>query len=165
KEPMIGVTVAVLNEDDRMVGGTTTDFDGRFFIKVNGNTRLQFSFIGYKSQTIEVKNRSIINIELEEQRSQIDEISVVGHQRRGDGFMKIDKRDMATARENFDMAEVEGVGVTSLEEAMSGRMANVNIVANSGDPGAGTAIRIRGTASLNGNNEPLIVVDGIPFDT
>ncbi|TKG83344.1 hypothetical protein EYV94_29135, partial [Puteibacter caeruleilacunae] len=49
KEPMIGVTVAVLNEDDRMVGGTTTDFDGRFFIKVNGNTRLQFSFIGYKS--------------------------------------------------------------------------------------------------------------------
>ncbi|TKG96332.1 TonB-dependent receptor [Puteibacter caeruleilacunae] len=165
KEPLIGVTVAVLNEDDRVVDGSITDFDGRYFIKVGSNGRLQFSFIGMKSQTLDVKGRSVINITMQEQHSTIDEISVIAREKKSDGFMPIDSRDMATARENFDMAEVEGVGVTSLEEAMSGRLANVNIIANSGDPGSGTAIRIRGTASLNGNNEPLIVVDGIPFET
>ncbi|MCL3781861.1 SusC/RagA family TonB-linked outer membrane protein [Prolixibacteraceae bacterium JC049] len=164
-EPMIGVTIALLNENKRVIGGTNTDFDGRYFIKVPKDGVIQFSFIGMKTQTLNVENKKIINIKLISKNEVIEEISIKGRNYKDNGLFKIAARDMSAATETFDMEKMNGVQVTSLEDAMSGQLANVNIVANSGDPGSNSAIRIRGTASLNGNNEPLIVVDGIPFDT
>ena len=167
KETLPGVTVYLVNENNRMVTGTITDINGKYNIQAPTEGRLQFSFVGMRTLTINIDNRSSIDVSLAEQTESLDEVKVVATMvtKSNDGFMPLAQRDLASANEVFKMENMEDVQVNSIDEALAGRLANVNITFDSGDPGSGSAIRIRGTASLNGNNEPLIVVDGIPFET
>ncbi|MGQ1786069.1 MULTISPECIES: SusC/RagA family TonB-linked outer membrane protein [unclassified Saccharicrinis] len=165
-EPLVGVTVAEKNSTNRFVNGTITDFNGNFSIKVrNAENTLSFSFIGFDTKTIEPGGKGVINVELKETAVQIDEFVVSARKMINDGEFAMDPKRIATAVQTIDMKDVTEVSSTSLSDQLQGRLSGVEIVAQSGDPGAGMSIRIRGTSSLNTSSEPLIVINGIPFET
>lgn len=165
--PMVGVTVSIQNENNRMLLGAATDLNGEYYLTIPGNIKgltIVYSFIGYKTVKVVYKGQKVQNVNLQLDISQLDEV-VISAQRIQTDDNGIPIKDVGVARQKIDMDEMKEMQVTSVEDALQGRLANVDIIASSGDPGSKMAIRIRGTSSLNANNEPLIVVDGIPYDT
>jgi TonB-linked SusC/RagA family outer membrane protein len=167
KESLIGVAVAEKDKNNRILNVAITDIDGNYTLKLSGNaeTIITFSYIGYKPVTKNVGKTSEINIVLEDAGHTIKEVSVVAKRQTNTGVANISERNMTYAVSKIETKDLEGLQVASIDEALQGRMSGVDIVANSGEPGAGMSIRIRGTTSINGSSDPLIVVDGIPFDT
>ncbi|GGZ14511.1 SusC/RagA family TonB-linked outer membrane protein [Echinicola pacifica] len=138
--------------------GTTTDFDGKYTINANSSEDiLVFSFIGYNPKSVVVGNQSIINVSLESDTKQLDEVVVVGYgtQRKADLTGSVGSVD----RDDFNVGQV-----TNPEQLIAGKVAGVQVTPNGGAPGSGGRIRIRGGASLNASNDPLIVIDGVPLD-
>lgn len=165
-EPMVGVTIAEQNSTGRFVNGTITDFNGNYSIKIRDvNNTLLFSFIGSVAKTVVPGDKRVINIVLEEASFEIDEFVVSARKMVNDGEFSMDPKRIATAVQTIDMKEVSEVQSSSLADQLQGRLSGVDIVASSGDPGAGMSIRIRGTSSLNASSEPLIVINDIPFET
>ncbi|MBN1187219.1 MAG: SusC/RagA family TonB-linked outer membrane protein [Bacteroidales bacterium] len=163
-EPLIGANVVEVDENGRFSNGTITDVNGNYIMKVNsGNTTIQISMLGYDKQIIKVNNRKKIDVTLFESSTAIDAVTVVGEKMGNDGIISI--RDRAVAVDRLELEELKSSMTTTVEEMLQGRMGNVDISAVSGDPGAGLNIRIRGTATLNARNSPLIVINGIPYDT
>ncbi|MDA3853511.1 MAG: TonB-dependent receptor [Bacteroidales bacterium] len=137
--------------------GTVSDFDGNFLLEVsNENAVLKFSFLGFKTQTIELNGRSTINIVLEEDIANLDEFIDEGY-----GVQR--KADVTGAISSVKADEINSLPVNNVASAMQGRAAGVQVVSNSGSPGAGVSIKIRGTGTIN-NSEPLYVVDGFVMD-
>lgn len=164
KEPLPGVNIVEVDENGRNVTGTITDFNGNFSFKASsGNAKIQVSFLGFKSQSFIVGNKIRYDIILEQESMGIDEVVVRGAKMSNDGITAV--RDRATAVARLEFADIQVAQTTTVEEMLQGRIGNVDITSVSGDPGAGLNIRIRGTASLNANNEPLIVVNGIPYSS
>lgn len=140
------------------VTGIVTDIDGTFSISVNSSEDiLVFSFIGYGRKEISVGNQSDITVEMNPETAQLNEIVVIGYgtQRKSDITGSVG----SVSREDFNVGQV-----TNAEQLITGKIAGVQITPNSGAPGAGGRIRIRGGSSLNANNDPLIVIDGVPLD-
>ena len=165
KQPIVGATVVEINPDNRTVGGAVTNLDGNFSILVSSNkNRLSFSYVGFKKQEIVIGNNTSLKISLFEM-DQLQEVVVLARQRQRVGSLDIDERDISMAISRLSADEIGELNVASVDEALQGRMAGVDIMANSGDPGSGMSIRIRGITSISGNNQPLIVVDGIPLET
>ena len=163
KESLLNVNVAEMDKNGRFITGTVTDLNGNYTFEVSDvNNDIQISFIGYKKQTFKVNNRTTIDINLEPESIGLEDVVVTGTKIGNDGFIPV--RDRATAVTRMELKGMESVMGTSVEDMLQGRLGNVDITAVSGDPGAGLNIRIRGTASLNANNNPLIVVNGIPYD-
>lgn len=161
-ETMPGVNIVEIDDKGRNVSGTTTDINGNYILKVKNNTdSVQISFIGYKKITLGIKNQTTLNASLEVESTTLEDVKIVANRVSNDGITKV--RDLGTAITRMEMKELKSVMATSVEELMQGRMGNVNINFVSGDPGAGLNIRIRGTASLNAKNNPLIVVNGIQY--
>jgi len=166
KQSLIGVSIAEYDKNNRILNGTVTDIDGNYTLKVTGvGTTITYSYIGYLKTTKIVTSNPVINVALQDASHTIKDITVVGKKQVNTGFANINERDLTYAVSKIDTKELEGLQVASIDEALQGRMAGVDIVANSGEPGAGMSIRIRGTTSINNGSDPLIVVDGIPFDT
>ncbi|TKG95085.1 TonB-dependent receptor [Puteibacter caeruleilacunae] len=167
--PIIGATVIEVDANNRMINGTATNIDGVYTIKCSTNTpTLKFSFIGFKDQTIKLKaGELVVNPTLEEETSQIDEVSVVAVKREkvNMGYLELDKRDATGAVSIVNLEEVAPSHVSDVGEMLQGQAAGLLVTSNSGDPGAGVTIKIRGSASLNANSNPLIVVDGVPVET
>ncbi|HZL12148.1 MAG TPA: TonB-dependent receptor [Prolixibacteraceae bacterium] len=139
------------------VKGVITDISGNYSIEVpSDKTILTFSFIGYQSQEIQVGTRSSINILLKTEVTGLDEVVVVGY-----GTMK--KSDLTGAVVSVSEDKLKSTISTNIDQAMQGRVAGVQVTQNSGQPGGATSIRIRGASSVSGSNEPLYVVDGVPF--
>ncbi len=166
-EPLIGVSVVEVDKDNRTITGTQTDLDGNYSLRVSAesNHKLFFSYIGFKNQTLSISADRTVNCVLQEDTQTLGEVTVTAQRKMSSGFMDIAERDMTYAYSKIDAGEIESLPVASIDEALQGRMAGVDIVANSGEPGAGMSIRIRGISSINANADPLIVVDGIPFET
>lgn len=163
-QPIVGVNIVEVDDNGRFISGTTTDFNGNFSFKVTSSkAKIQVSFIGYKNQVITVGNTTKFNIVLEEESTGLEEVIVRGEKMGNDGVTAI--RDRATAIARLEFEDLKVAQTTTVEEMLQGRISNVDITAVSGDPGSGLNIRIRGTATLNANNEPLIVVNGIPYST
>ena len=157
------VNVVEIDKNGRFVSGTISDLNGNYIIKVTDDRNpLQVSFIGYKKKTVNIEGRTQINIALESEDITIGEVRIEGTKMSNDGFTKV--RDRATSVARIDMKDLKTLASTSVEDLLQGRMGNVDISSISGDPGAGLNIRIRGTASLNARNNPLIVINGIPYD-
>ncbi|MBN2636547.1 MAG: SusC/RagA family TonB-linked outer membrane protein [Prolixibacteraceae bacterium] len=157
------VNVVEMDKNGRNVSGTVTDINGNYILEITDvNNDIQVSFIGYIKQTFKVNNRSMIDIELESESIGLEDVVVTGQKIGNDGFIPV--RDRATAVTRMELKGMESVMGTTVEDMLQGRLGNVDITAVSGDPGAGLNIRIRGTASLNANNNPLIVVNGIPYN-
>ncbi len=138
--------------------GVNTDGNGSYSIDASDNSTLVFSFVGTLTQEIAVGNRSQINVTLAADTKQLSEVVVtaVGIQR--------DKKALAFAVSNVKGTDLQQRSEPDPLRALSGKVPGVNITAGNGAPGAGTRITIRGNNSFTGNNQPLFVVDGIPFD-
>ncbi len=166
KESLPGATVVELDKDNRIINGVITDFNGNYIIKItNPENKISYSFIGFKTITESVNNRTTIDILLEPEELEIQSVEIVGQRPINDGFLNVNERNITTSVQRLAAKDIQEIQATSIDEAMQGRLAGVDIVANSGDPGAGMSIRIRGTTSINSSSEPLIVVNGIPYDT
>ncbi len=164
-ETLIGVSVAEVDKNNRYIGGEVTDFNGDYVLKVsNRENRIVFSYIGFKSHSQVIGNSSLINVVLKEDVTQIEDVVVKAERVHSDGTFNIPTREISTASQTISTKEFEGLAVSSIDDALQGRIAGLDIVANSGDLGSGTTMRIRGTSSINGNSEPLIVLDGVPFE-
>ena len=136
--------------------GTITDADGKYSLsKVPENTTLQFSFVGMKSQEIAVGNKTIINVTLAEETIGIDEVVAIGY-----GTMK--KSDLTGSIASVKSENITDLPSNNITQALQGRIAGVQIQQNSGAPGANMQVRIRGTNSIQGSNEPLWIIDGFP---
>lgn len=151
--PIIGANIVVKGTTN----GTITDIDGRYELDAPANATLVFSYIGYLSQEIAVNDRQEINIKLAEDTQNLDEVVVVGY-----GTMK--KSDITGAVASIKMDDLkEGIG-TSVDQMLFGKSAGVSVVQNSGEPGGGFSINIRGASSINAGVSPLYVIDGVPID-
>jgi len=115
--------------------GISTDFDGKYTLKTNGNKELQYSYIGYKTEELPIHS-SIMNVVLDEDSDKLEEVVVVGYGTK-----------------------------TNAETALAGKIAGVNIINQSGQPGSNSSIKIRGLSTINGNRKPLYVVDGRPVNS
>ena len=139
--------------------GTTTDFDGKFSLKIAKNiTSLRVTFMGYKSYTLELDGQKNYTVNLKSETAKLQEVVVTGYQ-------KIEKRKLTAAVTKIDMAAIQQTGVSSIDQLLVGQIAGVAVSTPSGAPGAPAKIRIRGTASLNGTQDPLWVLDGLPLES
>lgn len=162
---LIGVNVAEVDASNRIVTGTVTDFDGRYVIRVkNTNNKLVFSYVGFVKQERRIGNASRVDVALVDDTQTIRDVEVVATRRHSEGGFSIPQREIATAIQSLDMKEIEGLQVSSVDEALQGRIAGLDIVSNSGDPGSGTQMRIRGASSITGSTQPLIVLNGVPYE-
>ena len=147
---MIGVKIMVTGTTT----GTITDFDGNYTIKVPQGKTLTFSSVGFKSQTIDPKGRTTIDVTLEEDSKVLNDVVVVGY-----GTMK--KSDISGASVTIGEDAVKGSLITSLDQSFQGRVAGIQATNTSGAPGSSSSIRVRGQATINANAEPLYVIDGV----
>lgn len=164
-ETLVGVSVIEVDNTNRYVNATTTDFNGDYVLKFSDPAnKVVFSFIGFETHSQVIGNSKLINVVLKEDVQVIEDVVVQAEQIHSDGTFNIPKREVSTASQTINTKEFEGLAVSSIDDALQGRIAGLDIVANSGDLGSGTTMRIRGTSSINGSSEPLIVVDGVPFE-
>ena len=162
--PLVGATVMLLNANNRIITGTTTDINGNFKIRIpeEGLTKISFSFIGYISQTHPLTPGKPYEIILEEDNALLDEVVVKTNRitKADMGLFQKDRREVVSAISSIDMKALETVGVSSVEQMLQGAAPGMLVTFNSGDPGAGASIRIRGTTSLSEESNPLWIVDG-----
>lgn len=164
-EPLMMVNVVEVDETGRFVEATTTDMNGNFSLRVkNTKDKLQFSYIGYATQTLPIGDRKVFNIMMKDENL-IEEVVIKAVKKKNTGGLDIPERELSTSMQSLKMSEFEGLNFTSVDEALQGRIAGLDIVMNSGNLGSGTTMRLRGVSSINGNAEPLIVVDGNVFET
>lgn len=151
-EPLLGVTVKEVGTSY----GVVTDLDGKFQLQVDKNATLSFSYIGYKTINVAVQGRSRLDIHLMSSTNELEELVIIGY-----GVQK--KSDVTGSISSISGKDINGTPVSSTLQALQGRAAGVNIIQNSGAPGGGTTIKIRGTGTIN-DADPLYVVDGFIVD-
>ena len=140
------------------INGINTDFDGNYILTVrNSESILEFSYIGYKTQSIKVGNQTTINITLQEDVAQLNEVVVIG-------YGEVDRSKVVTSVGTVKSDAIKDLPVTSIDQALIGQLAGVNVVQESGVPGANLSFKIRGLTAISLSAEPLIVLDGIPLD-
>lgn len=154
-EPLIGVSVVLKNAEKYT--GTITDIDGKYeFASVPSTGILEFSSIGMVKQEVAIKNRSIIDVVMQEDAILLGETIVIGY-----GSVK--KSDLTGSVSSIRTSAIKDMPANSVDGLLQGRAAGLQVVNSSQDPGASSAIRIRGGSSLRGSNSPLLVVDGFPL--
>lgn len=160
------VSVVELDKDERAINGTSTNIEGNFILRVTDTrNRISFSYIGYKSVVQGIGSRTQVNIQLEAGNDHMSEVIVSGRKPVNNGTgMNVDERNRTIAVASISAKELEEMQAPSIDQALQGRLAGVDIAAASGDPGTGMQIRIRGTSSINAGTDPLIVVDGMPYE-
>ena len=152
-QPLPGVTVILKGTTQ----GTITDVDGKYTLpNVPDEAILVFSFVGMKNQEIAVSARTLIDITLDEETIGIDEVVAIGY-----GTVK--KSDLTGSVSSVKAEELQSTPMTSIDQGLVGRASGVMVTQTSGMPGAVASIRVRGTSSLQGGNEPLYVIDGFPI--
>ena len=148
-EPIIGANILVKGT----ANGTITDLDGNFQLTMDADAMLVISFIGYQTQ--ELPAQPVMNITLRDDSKQLEEVVVIGY-----GSVK--KNDLSGSVVAIKAEDMNKGAVTSPQELIQGKVPGLYVSAGDGQPGAGSSIRIRGGASLNASNDPLIVIDGVP---
>lgn len=135
--------------------GTQTDLQGSFSMNVpaDGNS-LTFTYIGYASKTVQINNQSVINVMLVSDNKALSEVVVTGY-----GVQQ--KREITGSIVSIKAADIENKPIQTFDKALQGRAAGVQVTSNSGQPGGGIDIRIRGTATINGTTQPLYIIDGV----
>ena len=162
--PVMMANVVEIDASNRIVASAVTDMSGNFSFKLkNPKYKLRVSFVGYKTVTLPL-NKTHFAIKMQD-ATQIREVTVTSKKRAQGSGLAIPVDEISTARQSIDMKEFEGLAITTVDEALQGRIAGLDIVANSGNLGAGTSMRLRGVSSINGSSEPLIVVDGNVWET
>ena len=158
-QPVIGATIAVMSAQGTVAHGTTTDLDGKFKLEVpSGTQNLTCRFMGYTTTTIHLQTgKDNYTVYMENDSKQLNELVVTGYQ-------AIDRRKLTSAVTTIKMSDEIIGGVNNIDQALAGQIAGLSSVTSSGSPGAPVKLRIRGTASLSGTQDPLWVLDGIPLE-
>lgn len=154
-EPIIGASVV---EKGNTTNGTITDLDGNFSLKAPSNATLIFSYIGMKTQDVAVKGKTKIDVTLHDDAQALDEIVVIGY-----GTAK--KKDLTGSVSSVSGETLAKIPVTNTAQALTGRLAGVQITTADGSPDAEMIIRVRGGGSVTGDNSPLYIVDGFPVSS
>lgn len=152
--PVIGASVVVKGTSN----GVATDLDGKFSLNAKPGQTLVVSFVGYLTKEVKIDNKSTYNISIEEDKKMLDEVVVVGY-----GTMK--KSDLSGASASIGEQALKGSVITSLDQSLQGHATGVTAVTTSGAPGSSSSIRVRGIGSINANQEPLYVIDGVIVQT
>lgn len=161
---VIGCNVVEKDANNRNVNATVTDFNGNFQMTIkNPKNKLVVSYVGMQTYTTAIGAKTSFKINLKSATS-IKEVTVKGKQRYKGSGLSIPKNEVSVATQTMNMSDVEGIAFTSADEALQGQIAGLDIVANSGNLGAGSTMRLRGVSTINGNAEPLIVMDGNIMD-
>ena len=150
-EGLIGVTVLI----EGTYSGTVTDVDGNYTVKVTPTAKLVFSFIGYETQTLAVGQLAKLNVAMKTETKGLDEVVVIGY-----GTVK--KSDATGAVSTVSSKDFNKGAITSAQDLLAGKSAGTVVTSNSGAPGSGSTIRIRGGSSMSASNDPLIIIDGFP---
>ena len=170
KLPIPGASISVesksISNSTRQAGiiqseslGTVTDMDGNFKLKIkNDVTTLRVSYMGYQPYSIDISGQKNYNITLTSDVNQLQDVVVTGYQ-------KIEKRKLTSAVTKVGMADIQQAGVASLDQLLVGQVSGLAVTPGTGAPGAAAKIRIRGTASLSGSQDPLWVLDGLPLES
>ena len=150
--PLPGATILVAGSNE----GTTSDFDGNFSIRANTGDVLDFSYVGYKTVSVQVENQDQITVVLIAD-NELEEVvlTALGIEKKKD--------DDLSGTSVVEVDQLQRSGETGVLQGLSGKASGVQITRNSGDPGSGAYIQIRGQNTINGNNSPLIVLDGAPI--
>ncbi|MCO6460346.1 MAG: TonB-dependent receptor [Saprospiraceae bacterium] len=153
--PLIGVTVKAT--DSNIV--TSTDIDGNYSLMISPDIKsIEFSYVGYLPQTVEIGNRTKIDVVLQEDIKILNEVVVVGY-----GVEQ--KKTLTSSVGIVGSDEIKDLPVPTIDGVMQGQASGVQVVQNSGTPGGGMSVRIRGVSSIGGSSQPLYVIDGIPVTT
>lgn len=162
--PLIMVNITERDKSNRIIEACATDFEGNFSMVVkNTSNVLEISYIGYKTQRIEIGSRTVFNIKMVEDNV-LEDVVVVAKQVTRSGGLDILEREMTHATQKISMDEMEGLSFTSVDQALQGQIAGLDVVFNSGDVGSGTQMRLRGNSTLEGDATPLLVVDDNIFE-
>lgn len=151
--PLGGVNVIIKDTSQ----GTSSDFDGNYIINVTNGQTLVFSFVGYTSREVVYAGQQKLDMTLQEDADLLDEVVLIG-------YGETTQQNATGAVSKVSSKEFNQGAIVAPEQLLAGKTAGVRITSGSGAPGGGSEIRIRGGASLSGNNSPLIVVDGLPLD-
>ncbi len=153
-EPVIGASV--LEKGTR--NGGITDLDGNFFIKLTGKNSITISYIGMKTKTVDVKGKTSVSVVLEDDNTTLNDVVVIG-------YGTVRKKDLTGAVNTVKGGDLAKVPVTNVAEALTGKLAGVQITASDGSPDAEMVIKVRGGGSITGDNAPLYIIDGFPAST
>ena len=150
--PLPGATIQLKGSDSI---GSITDFDGKFTVTLkDGDTKIIVSYVGFVDQEVDVTDQNNITVSLSQDVSELDEVVVIG-------YGTVLKKDLTGSISSVKVSETISRQSTTVDQLLQGRAAGVTVAQNAANPGAGISVRVRGTSSLRGNNEPLYVVDGI----
>lgn len=159
--PLMGATVCEIDGTGRIINSAITDMNGNFTMKVkNSKDKIRFSYVGLKTLTLAI-NKTTFNVMMESATT-LTEVTVKAKKRVKGNGLPIPEREISSATQTFSMKEVEGMAFTTVDEALQGRIAGLDIIGNSGDLGSGSTMRLRGASSLSTLTDanPLIVIDG-----
>lgn len=154
KMPIPGVTVQVKGT----TSGTITDLDGKYKIAVDPKATLVFSYVGMVKVEAAVNNRSIINVEMQEERVDLGEVIVVGY---STSSRKLISNSVGVVKTD----EIQNAPIRTIDGVLQGKVAGVSVSMNSGTPGGQNSIKMRGGSSITASNQPLVIVDGMPILT
>ncbi|WP_222536311.1 SusC/RagA family TonB-linked outer membrane protein [Pedobacter polysacchareus] len=153
-ESLIGVSIRVQGTDK----GTATDKNGKFSLAINPGAVILVSYIGYQNQTVNVGDRKTLDIKLAESGKQLSEVTInVGY-----GTQKV--KEVTGAVGSISAKQMDNHALGDVNSSLQGKIAGLQITSNSGEPGAGATVRIRGASSVNGSSQPLYIVDGVPIN-
>jgi TonB-linked SusC/RagA family outer membrane protein len=162
--PVVMANVLEIDANQRIVSQSVTDLNGNFSMTIKSpKNRLKISYVGYETFLQVIGDRTSFKIELKDKNTLTD-VVVVAKKRVKTNGLTIPEREVSVAQQTLNMDDLAGLQFTDASEALQGKIAGLDIVANSGNLGSGTTMRLRGVTTINGNAEPLIVVDGNIFD-
>lgn len=157
--PLMMANVVEKDANNRIVEACVTDINGNFSMMIkNAKDNLTFSYIGCKTQVLPIGTRTSFKVVLTDATS-LREVVVKSKPKVHTNGLAIPQREISVAQQTLNMSDMEGLSFTTADEALQGKIAGLDIVANSGNLGSGTSMRLRGVTTINGNAEPLIVVD------
>lgn len=166
--PLIGATVVEMDKDNRTVNGAVTDIDGNYALRVSdpGHNRLSISYINYKTLVLPINNRGQIDIQLTGNENSLNAVTITAAPNVDMGTgLQISALNSTLSTASIQEKDLENLSTPNVGASLAGRLPGVDVSTTSGDPGAGLSIRIRGTATINGSSNPLIILDGMPYNT
>ncbi|MCM1107703.1 MAG: SusC/RagA family TonB-linked outer membrane protein [Clostridium sp.] len=163
--PIIGANCVEIDKNKRIVGNAITDINGNFSLVIkNPANQIRFSYTGCTTVQLPIGNRRVFNVKMQDTQV-LQTVNVVAQKKYTDGTLSIPQREISGAVQTINTKAFEGMSVASIDDALQGRIAGLDIVASSGDVGSGTSMRIRGVTSINCSSTPLILLNDIPFES
>jgi len=162
---IIGANVVEKDKNNRIVSQTVTDMNGNFTMNIKDpNNTLTISYIGYKPFVTKLGGKNVFKVTLQDNTQVMNVVDVVAKKKAPTTGLDIPAREYAGAVQKFNMEDMEGLAFESVDQALQGQIAGLDIVPNSGNLGSGTTMRLRGTTTINGNAQPLIVLNDHIFE-